>query len=245
VNQEIETIFLDTGNTLRIKVEDPVLQAHVRQELARLVGAKEDPEVFFQRILERHDAYKLLAKGTLLQVTELELWARWLLPDYPSDTIIPVVSELTRLWHNRNGRVIPRPEAKAVVQELGQRGYHLGVIANALSETEIPKWLEADGLAPYFKTVVLSSKFGRRKPDRHIFMEAAYLAHTRPQHCVYVGDNPNRDVHGAQEAGFGMTIILVEQATQKKEPDEHRYKPDVTIHKLTELLSLFPQRELA
>jgi FMN phosphatase YigB (HAD superfamily) len=100
--------------------------------------------------------------------------------------------------------------------------------------------LEANDLAPYFKAVVLSSRFGRRKPDRHIYLEAAYLIGCHPQHCVYVGDNPNRDIKGAQQAGFGMTVILAEPATQQKDPDEHKYIPDATIHKLTELLSLFP-----
>ena len=242
MSQNIEAIFLDTGNTLRVVVEDAALQENARQQLAKLVGTEEAPEAFYKRLDERHTAYKKLAKGTLLQVSELELWTRWLLPDYPVEKIAPLISQLMPLWHNRHGRVVPRPDAKQTIIALNKRGYHLGIIANALSETEIPNWLEADGLTQYFKTVVLSSKFGRRKPDRNIFLEAAYLIGINPAHCAYVGDNPNRDIQGARQAGFGMVVILLEQAMLEKEPAGAKYKPDANIQKLTDLLNLFPAR---
>ena len=57
--------------------------------------------------------------------------------------------------------------------ELHRRGYILGIIANTITETEIPDWMEADGLTPYFKAVVLSSKVGTRKPNPEIYWEAA------------------------------------------------------------------------
>ena len=43
---EIEAIFLDLGNTLRILLKDEAHQARARQEMARLVGAPEDPDAF-------------------------------------------------------------------------------------------------------------------------------------------------------------------------------------------------------
>ena len=182
--ENIEAIFLDTGNTLRVKVRDQALEKNVKLELAQLTGTQESPEAFFERLTERHDAYKKLAKGTLLQVSEAELWTRWLLPDYPTEKIISELPKLRHLWHNRNGRVTPRPEAKQTIIELNKRGYLLGIIANALSETEIPDWLEADDLTSCFQAVVLSSIFGRRKPDRHIFLEAAHLIGIPPSKCV-------------------------------------------------------------
>ena len=68
---------------------------------------------------------------------------------------------------------IPRSDVCKVVLELSDRGYLLGIIANTITETEIPDWLEADHLTDYFKTVVLSSKLGIRKPNPEIYWEVS------------------------------------------------------------------------
>jgi putative hydrolase of the HAD superfamily len=102
--------------------------------------------------------------------------------------------------------------------------------------------MEADGLTPYFKTVILSSKVAIRKPNPEIYWEAARRAGVEPAKCAYVGDNPVRDVEGTQRAGFGMMIILLEPATLAKEPPNGQVKPDCTIRTTGELLEIFPAR---
>jgi putative hydrolase of the HAD superfamily len=242
MSSDIEAIFLDSGHTLRTVKEDPVFQKQAQEQLVKLIGTRESPDAFYARLQERYTAYITLAKGTLLQASETELWTRWMLPDHPADKIAPLAGQLTLLWRIRKGRQILQPDTKKTIIELYNRGYILGIIANAISTLEIPNWLEADGLKKYFKAVVLSSKFGRRKPDLHIFLEAAYMAHVKPANCAYVGDNPSHDIQGARQAGFGMTVILDEPTTLNKEPGEARYKPDVKIRKFSDLLSLFPAR---
>jgi FMN phosphatase YigB (HAD superfamily) len=119
----------------------------------------------------------------------------------------------------------------------------LGIIANTLSKTEIPLWLEEDGLAQYFKSVVLSSNFGRRKPDPYIYLEAARRAGNEPAKCAYVGDNPSRDIAGARQAGFGMVIILLERETLAKETPKGKEKPDRIIGQFSDLLNFFYSRD--
>ena len=46
----IEAIFLDVGNTLRIVVEDPSFQQQAKDDLMTLVNATETPEVFFEKL---------------------------------------------------------------------------------------------------------------------------------------------------------------------------------------------------
>ncbi len=45
---EIEAIFLDVGNTLRVVVEDESFQAQARQQLMTLIGAQELPRDFLR-----------------------------------------------------------------------------------------------------------------------------------------------------------------------------------------------------
>jgi len=242
MNQNIEAIFLDVGNTLRIVVEDPEFMVQAKKDLMTLVGAKESEDEFFDGLETRWKVYRRQSKGTLLEASEKELWTKWLLPNYPTETIAPLAGKLTRLWRDHDGRRVPRSDAKETILELDRRGYILGIIANTITETEIPDWMESDGLTQYFKAVVLSSIVAIRKPNPEIYWEAARRVGVEPSKCAYVGDNPVRDVEGTQAAGYGMMILMMEPATLVKEPPTVEVKPDYTIRETRELLDIFPPR---
>jgi putative hydrolase of the HAD superfamily len=245
MSNDIQAIFLDVGNTLRIVIEDAQFQADARRNLMALVGAHGSEETFFGQLETRWKAYRKWSFENLTEASENELWTRFMLPDFPSGMIGPLSGKLTRLWRDKDGRRVPRPDVKAVVVELDRRGYVLGIIANTITETEIPDWLEADGLGRYFGAVVLSSKVRYRKPGPEIYWEAAKRAGVAPEHCAYVGDNPLRDVEGTRRAGFGMTIILLDDERPVKMPPAGENEPDRIIHQCSDLLAIFPPRRAA
>jgi putative hydrolase of the HAD superfamily len=242
MNSDIKAIFLDVGNTLRIVIPDEEFQSQARHQLAQLVGVAGDPDTFCDQINVRWLAYRKQAKQTLIEAPERELWTRWLLPDFPVEQIAPLSGKLTRLWRDRDGRRVPRSDVKETILELKRRGYLMGIIANTITETEIPDWIEQDDLTDYLFPVVLSSKVGIRKPNPKIYLDAAEQIGVLPSQCAYIGDNPVRDVQGAQLAGYGMMIILVEPDTLKKEPPTGDLKPDGYINACRELLDIFPPR---
>jgi len=241
MDHEIEAIFLDLGNTLRVLLKDEAHQAQARQRLATLVGAREIPETFCQQIDERYKVYRKWATEHWIEAPEAELWTRWLLPDYPADVIAPLATELTFQYRQSMGRRVVQEDGRQVILELHRRGYTLGIISNVITSQEIPDWLAADGLTQYFKSVVLSSVFGKRKPDPAIYHEAARLARVDPPRCVYVGDNFARDVVGTRKSGFGMVIIMPDPKDGDG-PIAEEYRPDLIIHKLSDLLDHFPAR---
>jgi HAD superfamily hydrolase (TIGR01509 family) len=240
MNRPIEAIFLDVGNTLRIVLDDKEFIAQAKKDLMTLVGTQDPEDVFFEKLTARWNGYRKQSKESLLEASEKELWTQWLLPDYPYEKIAPLSGKLTRLWRDHDGRRVPRPDVNAVVIELHRRGYLLGILANTITETEIPDWMEAEGIAQYFKTVVLSSKVRLRKPDPAIYWEAARRIGVEPSRCAYVGDNPIRDVEGCQAAGFGMMILFWEPATLAKEPQSGQHHADCVITSCTQLLDIFP-----
>jgi putative hydrolase of the HAD superfamily len=240
--QEIEAILLDVGNTLRIVVDDDDFAAQSKKSLVELTGAQQTPDVFYELLCERYKVLRKRAKQKLIEATEKEMWTKWMLPDFPEEKIGPLSGKLTRLWRDCDGRRVPREDVKETVIELHRRGYLLGIIANTITETEIPDYLETDGLTGYFKTVVLSSKVGIRKPNPEIYWEAARRMGVEPKKCVYIGDNPSRDVEGTRAAGYGLFILFYEPATQAKEPPTGDDKPDFTIQKMRDLLDIFPPK---
>ena len=141
MNQAIDTIFFDVGATLRYVVEDPEFAAQAEKDLMELVGATEPHDVFFEKLERNWKAYRKLAKTELLDVSEMELWLQYLLPDYPADRVAPHAARLTRLWRDHDGRRLAHEDVVPTLQELRRRGYKLGIIANTITETEIPDWM--------------------------------------------------------------------------------------------------------
>jgi HAD superfamily hydrolase (TIGR01549 family) len=243
MKHDIEAIFLDLGNTLRVLRKDPEHQAAARQKIVELVGTDEDPEVFCEKLNTRYKEYRKWAFEQLTEAPEAELWTRWLAPDFPVARIAPRGAELTYQFRQSMGRRVVVENGRQVVKELHRRGYTLGIISNLIGSREIPEWIEAEGFGPYFKAVVLSSVFGKRKPDPAIYIEATRLARVEPSLCAYVGDNLKRDVTGTRQAGFGMAIIMISPEEQAEITITNENRPDLILHDFKELLDIFPEFE--
>jgi putative hydrolase of the HAD superfamily len=241
MKKNIEAIFLDVGNTLRILLDETPYREKARERIVSLLDASESPGVFCEELDRRYKIYRKWAFENLTEASEKELWSRWMAPEFPANRIEALAHELSLLYRQSKGRRVNAEGGKEVVIELYKRGYTLGIISNVITTDEIPEWLEADGLSQYFKSVVLSSVFGRRKPHPSIYVDAALRAGVQPANCVYVGDNFSRDVQGTRAAGFGMVIILPD-LNEKVYLVPNEYKPDLIIHKLGDLLDIFPDR---
>jgi putative hydrolase of the HAD superfamily len=240
MDSNIQAIFLDVGNTLRIVIEDAPFQAQARQDLMTLVGAQGSVDAFFKMLDVNWKSYRKWSFENLSEASEKELWTKFMLPHFPADQIAPLSGRLTRLWRDKDGRRVPRHDVKQTVIELRKRGYILGIIANTITETEIPDWLDSDNLTSCFQAVVLSSKVRYRKPGPEIYWEAARRIGIEPKYCAYVGDNPIRDVDGTRKAGFAMTIILPEPGKTAKDLPVGETKPDLYILEFGDLLTIFP-----
>lgn len=242
-NGNIDTIFFDVGATLRYVVEDAEFAADAERRLMELVGAREPHDVFFEKLEANWKAYRKQAKTVLLDVSEMELWLRYLLPDYPAERVAPHAAKLTRLWRDHDGRRLAHDGVVETLRALKERGYKLGIIANTITETEIPDWMCEAGVADCFHTVILSSKVRLRKPDPAIYLLAARCAESIPENCAYVGDNPVRDVEGALDAGYGCMVLFEDAGTADREGKAPKRLPDYRIRSIPELLDLFPPRK--
>lgn len=243
LNCNIDTIFFDVGATLRYVVEDAEFSAEAEHQLMALVGAQEDHDAFFEKLEANWKAYRKRAKSVLLDVSEMELWLQYLLPDYPAERVAPHAAKLTRLWRDHDGRRLAHEGVVETLKELKRRGYKLGIIANTITETEIPDWMCEAGVADCFHTVILSSKVRLRKPDPAIYLLAARCAGSIPENCAYVGDNPVRDVEGALDAGYGCMVLFEDAGTADREGKAPKRLPDYRIKSIPELLNLFLPRK--
>jgi HAD superfamily hydrolase (TIGR01509 family) len=101
------------------------------------------------------------------------------------------------------------PAAEAMLRRLKSWGLRVGV----LSSTTWPadwheEFLRRDGILDLFDGVVWSSDLDYTKPHADAFRAAvAAVGAEDPTRCVYVGDRPYDDVHGAQ--AIGMRAVLI------------------------------------
>jgi putative hydrolase of the HAD superfamily len=137
----IEAILFDMNGTLRTRETHEPTQHAATLRILELLGKDEASDAFLEEVTRRFNAYGQWAQANLLQLSEKDIWTRWILPDVPCEKIESVAAELTLAWSERKGRMIPNPGAEKMLVELKQRGYRLGVISNSMSSLDIPRSL--------------------------------------------------------------------------------------------------------
>jgi HAD superfamily hydrolase (TIGR01549 family) len=244
MTNNIEAILFDMGGTLR-GTRNRTREERLKYtgEILKLLGSEENPAKFSRLLSRRSTAYRHWARETMIELNEADLWTRWMLPEWPEQTIRAKAMKLNLLWRDATGERIVFPETAEVVISLFQRGYRLGLVSNTTSSTEAPDALEKLGLTGYFETMVLSAVVGKRKPDPAILLNATNLMGVSPENCAYIGDIPNRDVAAARKAEFSQTVLIHKSSGRKKRPSSiDGLEPDHHISNLKDLLKIFPSR---
>lgn len=109
--------------------------------------------------------------------------------------------------------------------------YKTAIISDAqwsFSEREIVKL----GLERFFKLRILSSRSGFKKPDTRLFNMAMEKLGVKPEKCVYIGDNPSKDLVGARNAGVKSVLFRSECRSY------NGFKPDMCFNDYAELLKI-------
>ncbi len=88
------------------------------------------------------------------------------------------------------------------------------------------------GLDQFFDIRVLSSRYGFKKPDPRLFRLAMEKLGVSPDECVYVGDNPCKDLSGAKRVG--MTFLLFRSDCR----EYNGFTPDGCFHDYAEFASV-------
>ncbi len=88
---------------------------------------------------------------------------------------------------------------------LKNRGLILGLISNV--DQDITALLDKLGLTAWLQVVVTSLDAGFNKPSPEIFQEAVKRAGVQPDEAIYVGDQYEIDVIGANKAGMKGILI--------------------------------------
>ena len=126
------------------------------------------------------------------------------------------------------------PEMIETLDALQKAGVRMGIISNTTNPGFMKDYEQSLlGLAPYFEFSVYSSEVPYRKPHPSIFQLALARLNLNPSEVLFVGDNLNADVVGAQ--GVGMPTAWMNRDGKVLPSD---VIPDYEIKAATELLTL-------
>jgi FMN phosphatase YigB (HAD superfamily) len=222
--REIDTVFLDVGNTL-ISIdfdwvaEELAARGHAttasalrRAEAAARPGFSH--KLFVEGVPAGTDLFREYLRAMLAKAertSALDAAAT----DALIDQLRPVLRPDGRasvLWRS----VMPRvPDA---LSRLRSRGYRLVVVSN--SDGTAAHSLDAAGLLPLMTAVIDSALVGYEKPDPRIFTAALERSGAAAARTLHVGDLYHADVSGA--LGAGIHAVLLDPFDDWKDVDCER-----------------------
>ena len=125
------------------------------------------------------------------------------------------------------------PEAPPLLRGLRERGIKVGVLSNTMwPRSAHERVFVRDQVLELIDGAVYSSEIPWAKPHREAFRAAmAAVGVDDPAACVFVGDRPYDDVHGAKS--IGMRAVLVPHSGV---PAFEAAVPDAVITSLAELM---------
>jgi putative hydrolase of the HAD superfamily len=244
----IQAVFFDMGGT--IDTYRYTRELRLERTLGiqkRLLAAGIDlglgNEQLYEVVTTGLARYHSWSLESLEELSSQCVWSEYIFPEFAVDqsALASIAEDLMCYIETRYYERNLRPEAPAVLEAIKQMGLKIGLISNVNSRGQVPTSLTEYKLGHYFDPVVLSSEYGRRKPDPAIFHYAARLANVPTSQCVIVGDRISRDILGARRAGFGLTI-QIKHDFEHGELDEGA-TPDFVINQMTELIDIL-QAEL-
>lgn len=247
MGMKIQAVIFDMGGTIETFTYTRELRLETTTLLQqKLIDAGIDlhlsNEQLFDVITSGLDRYKRWCLQSMEELPSWRVWSEYVFPsfDIEKKKLAEIAEDLMFLIETRFYRRAMRPEMPEVLQALKQMGLKIGIISNVNSRGQVCMNLKQYGIIDYFHPIVLSSEFGRRKPDPSIFYHAARLIEAPASQCVYVGDRVVRDIDGARRAGFGLAVQIRHDFEHGE--NDTGFTPDAVISNMTELLDILKEK---
>jgi putative hydrolase of the HAD superfamily len=123
------------------------------------------------------------------------------------------------------------PDVKRVLDEL-RPAYRMAIVSDAQPCYALPE-MKALGLDGYFDPVIISARYGFRKPDKRLAEKALAIMKLAPHEVIFVGNDMYRDIYGAKRLGI-KTIFIDSNQGDKSHED---VSPDYFAHRFADVLA--------
>lgn len=205
----IKAVFFDLYNTL-VGYDPP------REELeARALGdfgIKVEPAALSRPMLKADEFF--FQENARLRVSERpreevqSLYAQYqvvLLKEAGIEPTDELIGGILRKWQQLKFKQVLFDDVLPTLTELKERDLILGLISNI--DSDITPLFNELGLTPLLQIIVTSLEAGYAKPHPAIFKEALKRAQVEPEEAMFIGDQYQIDVLGAESVGMQGVLI--------------------------------------
>jgi len=226
----IKAVFFDLYNTL-VNYDPPreVIEAKVLKDF----GIEVSPEALLRPIMTADDfIYQEHARLSISKRSEEEkiaLYSQYhgmVLKEAGLEASREVIAGILGKWMGFNFKMVLFDDVIPALTHLRERGLVLGLISNV--DRDIAPLYQGLGLSAWLQVMVTSQEVGFNKPHPEIFLAALKQAGVKPEEAIYVGDQYQIDVVGANKVGM-LGILL----------DRGGFFEEITdcprVHRLTEV----------
>lgn len=207
----IKAVFFDLYNTL-VSYDPPREETEAR--ILNDLGVEVTPQSLLRPIMAADDfIYQEHARypiGKRSKEETVELYTEYhgiVLKEAGIEASWELVTGILKNWLKANYKMVLFDDVVPTLTQLKERGLILGLISNV--DRDITPLYQGLGLADWLGVVVTSQEAGFNKPDPQIFRVALRRAKLKPVEAIYVGDQHQIDVVGAN--GAGMLGILIDR----------------------------------
>ena len=205
----IKAVFFDLYHTL-VRYEPPreELQAKALNDF----GIEVSPEVFLRPLVTADEfIYKEIARCPLSKRSDedkMSLYAEYqrvVLKEAGIEATEQLVLGLLGKMRQVNMKLVLFDDVMPALTGLKGKGLLLGLISNI--DRDITPLLAELGLPSFLQVVVTSQETGFNKPQPEIFQEALSRAGVPASEAIYVGDQYQIDIGGANKAGLKGVLL--------------------------------------
>lgn len=199
------------------------------------VGFVMDYEEFVGAYERAHNKYRAIRFEQLVEVTNA-IWLSEAVNQLNCRTTLQdekICATINLFFEDYLESLKPRKNAKNVLKKLKPH-FALGLVSNFTYAPVIHAGLRKLGFTEYFSSVLVSQDFGWRKPSSKVFQEMLRRLKITGDEAVYVGDSPEEDIRGAQNAGI-KTIFIPSQFYGEADIKKAAVSPGLIIKDLLEI----------
>ncbi|MFA5451680.1 MAG: HAD family hydrolase [Dehalococcoidales bacterium] len=132
-----------------------------------------------------------------------------------TEEVFGLLKELQKVKYE----MAPFSDVLPAFSALKNSGYKLGIISNI--DRDINPMCEKMGLSPYLDIVLTSHQTGLYKPSPQIFHLACEKTGVTPAQAVYIGDQYQIDVVGANRSGMTGVLLDRNELSDANQQAEH------------------------
>jgi HAD superfamily hydrolase (TIGR01549 family) len=201
--RNIKAIGFDLFNTLIVIEPDALIRAMERMIKSLIKSGISIDASFARDYRDAASLYVAKSRNDGIE-THNSIWVSHVfnsygIPTSPSDERIGLaVDEYFMAFYERVSLI---PDTIETLTRL-KREYPLGLLSNFTHGPAAREILRMTGLEPLFDAVIISGEVGYRKPHTQVFDALARELGVEKDAIIFIGDDPEPDIHGASQAGL-------------------------------------------